>query len=103
MLFRSAAAFASGSSELSAHAQSELRLTWGLLGRGASASVEIHSDPRSANLMLDAARVDAVRRWFLDAGLTPGQVTVVDAPPYGAPVVADDPDSVGITVHGTFG
>ena len=98
-----AAGFSSGSSELSAQAQSELRLTWGLLGRGRDASVEIHSDPRSANLMLDAARVDAVRRWFLDAGLAPGQVTVAAAPPYGAAVVADDPDSVDITVHGTFG
>jgi outer membrane protein OmpA-like peptidoglycan-associated protein len=96
-----AASFTPGSNQLDDAAQSELRLVWGLLGRGPNASVEIHSDPRSPNLMLDASRVDAVRRWFLDAGLAPGTITVTDAPPYGPPVVPADADAIAITVHGT--
>lgn len=98
-----AAVFAAGSAELDAAAQSELRLVWGLLGSSADATVEIHSNPTSPDLMVDAARVDSVRRWFVDSGVDASRITVTDLPLYGPALVADTTNAVGISVHGVFG
>lgn len=98
-----AAVFAPGASDLDAAGQSELRLVWGLLGASEGASVEIHSNPTSPDLMLDAARVDSVRRWFGGIGVEPSRITVTDLPLYGPTVVTDTGNEVGLTVHGVFG
>jgi len=97
------ARFGAGSAELSADVQSELRLVWGLLGSRPEATVEIHSNPNSSDLMLDAARVDVVRRWFTGAGVDPARITVSDLPLYGPPVVPATDGDIGFTVHHVFG
>ena len=97
------ARFVTGSAELGADAQSELPLVWGLLGSHPATTIEIHSNPNSPDLMLDAARVDVLRRWFTGLGVDPARITVTDLPLYGPPVVPADENAIGFAVHHVFG